>query len=247
MRTKVHQILSLVAAMVAVLVVVPSCIPKEEKEKGEAAKAPPPPPPPEPARSKLKITPDVLYVLVAVESNKCVQITGTGNLEGANAEISSCKSSTAQQFKLQPVAGNYHKLVSALSNKCLATDATSQDTGLKVVQQTCGDGTNQQWILADTAGAPGTLQIVARHNGKALDINEGKSDDGTHVITWPAKVSGNQQFRLNPVSAARAPDTTGSAAKAGAGGSSEPAAAGSGGGSGKGAKGKKPKPGSAKP
>jgi hypothetical protein len=199
------------------------CIPKEEKPQDTKAQpaTPPPPPPPEPARSALKVSPETSYVLRGVESNRCVQFTGGSNADGAMAEIQACKDTNAQQFKLQAVAGGYYRLVNVLSNKCLAADATSQDTGSRVTQSACGDAPHMQWILADAPG--GALQLVARHNGKALDINEGKTADGTAVIVWPAKVSPNQSFKLEPVGGAT-PDAA-HAGKAGAGGAAGTAGA----------------------
>jgi hypothetical protein len=242
MRATFQQILSLAAAMAAVVTLVPSCVPKEEKKEEAKAPPPPPPPPPEPARSKLKVTPGAAYTLVATESSKCLQFVGAGNVEGAHTEIQSCKSTPAQQFKLQPLPGNYYKIVNLASSKCMGADPTSQESGAYVLQQTCNDAAqHQHWIIADAPGAPNMLQVVARHNGKALDVAEGKTGDGTQIIVFPAKgASPNQQFKLSLVTGGGAEATA--AAKSGAGGSGETAAVGAGGAGGKAAKGKKGKP-----
>jgi hypothetical protein len=214
MRMKTHLILSLAVAMGAAVFAAPSCIPKEEK-KQEAAKEPPPPPPPEPSRSKLKIS-DGAYQLVASEANKCVQFVGAGNLEGAHAEIQPCNNSTAQQFKLQPVPGAYYKLVNVASSKCFGSDVASTESGAYVLQQSCNDAAqHQHWIVADAPG--GALQLVARHNGKALDVGEGKTTDGAQLIIFPNTAGPNQKFKLLPVGSAPEP-AAGAPKAAGTGG-----------------------------
>jgi hypothetical protein len=214
MKTKLHLAMSF-AAVVGGMILVPGCIPKEEKkEEAKATPAPPPPPPPEPPRSPMKVTPGAAYTLLAVESNKCIQLAGTH--EGASAEIAACKDSDAQRFKLEPVPGNYYKIVNLATNKCLGADPNSTETGLYVNQYTCADVPNQQWMLSDSPG--GTLALLTRQHVKALDVYEGKTADGTKLIVWPGKASPNQQFRLNPVGekGAAAPVDTSAAGAGGA-------------------------------
>src|SRR5580765_2776672 len=119
-----------------------SCIKKEEKEEENKGgpPPPPPPPPPEPARTAMALNKDVKYTLVAATSGKCVQFNGRGMNEQAVAEIAACDKSPAQQFKLDPVPGNYWRLLNGLSGKGLDVQGISMDDGAVIQQFSCNGG-----------------------------------------------------------------------------------------------------------
>ncbi|HEY7371570.1 MAG TPA: RICIN domain-containing protein [Polyangia bacterium] len=223
----------MVIVALAAATVSSSCIRKEEKEE-EAKGGPPPappPPPPEPARSAMAIDQNAKYNLVAAASGKCVQFTGRGTNEQAGAEIAPCDKSPAQQFKLQPAAGNYWRFINLHSGKCLDVQAISGEDGAIIQQFSCNGGPNQDWIVAD-AGPAGTIRLVARNSGKVLDVKGAGTADGTPIIQWGWRSAPNEQFKLAPVAAAEAPaDKAG--APTGAGGDAK-------GGAGKAAKKEKP-------
>ena len=215
---------SVVMVTLAALAVSSGCIKKEDKEEDNKAgpppaPAPPPAPPPEPARSALAIDQNAKYTIVAAASGKCVQFGGRGMNDQAVAEIATCDKSPAQQFKLQPVPGNYWTFVSVLSGKCLDVQAVSHDDGVLVQQFTCNAGPNQQWIIADAA--PGTVRLTARHSGKVLDVKGAATADGTPIIQWGWRASAaDEQFKLTstagePSVAAKGGPTTGTAGTAG--------------------------------
>ena len=182
-----------------------ACTKREEKVDDYEKAGPPPaapaptPPPPEPARSALAIDQNANYTLVATGAAKCVQFAGRTTNEQALAEIAPCDKSTAQQFKLQSVPGNYWNFVSVLSGKCLDVQAVSSDDGTLVQQFSCNGGPNQQWIIADAA--EGTLRVVARHSGKVLDVKDSATADGTNIVQMGWRAAPNEQFKLTPVGA----------------------------------------------
>jgi hypothetical protein len=196
-----------------------SCIRKEEKDEDNKAgpPPPPPPPPPEPARSAIAIDQNAKYTLVAAASGKCVQFTGRGTNEQAGAEIAACDKSPAQQFKLQPTAGNYWKFINLHSGKCLDVQAVSADDGAIIQQFTCNGGPNQDWIVAD-AGPAGAIRLVARNSGKVLDVKGAGAADGTPLVQWTWKSAPDEHFKLMPVAAAEPPPAEKAGDKAGAGG-----------------------------
>jgi hypothetical protein len=209
----------MVIVALAAATVSSSCIRKEEKEE-EAKGGPPPappPPPPEPARSAMAIDQNAKYTLVAAASGKCVQFTGRGTNEQAGAEIAACDKSPAQQFKLQPAAGNYWRFINLLSGKCLDVQAVSNDDGAIIQQFSCNGGPNQDWIVAD-AGPAGVIRLVARSSGKVLDVKNAATADGTPLIQWGWRSAPNEHFKLTPLAAAEPPAEK--APAAGAGGSS---------------------------
>jgi len=211
--TCVVVIVALAAAAVS-----SSCIRKEEKEEDNKAGPPPPPPPPpaEPARSAMAIDQNAKYTLVASASGKCVQFTGRGMNEQAGAEIAACDKSPAQQFKLQPAAGNYWRFINMHSGKCMDVQAVSSDDGATIQQFTCNGGPNQDWIVAD-AGPAGAIRLVARNSGKVLDVKGAGAADGTPLVQWTWKSAPDEQFKLTPVAAAEPPAEK-AGEKAGAGG-----------------------------
>jgi hypothetical protein len=185
---------------VAAMALAPACITKEEKHEDNKGGLPPPPPPPppappEPARSAMAIDQNAKYTVNAVAANKCLQFVGRGANEQALAEIAACDKSPAQQFKLQPAAGNYWRFVNAVSGKCMDVQAVSSDDGVLVQQYSCNGGPNQDWIIAD-AGPPGVVRLIARHSGKVLDVKDSKTDSATPVIQWTWRSAPNQHFKL---------------------------------------------------
>jgi len=150
--------------------------------------------PPEPPRAAFTVDPAARYNLMAVGANKCVQPAGQSNAVGMRMQIAGCDGSKAQQFRLQPVAGNYVTIVNAFSDLCVDVAGASQDNGAEIVQYACHSSPNQQFVLAD---APeGNLRLVARHSGRSVDVQGAVSTDGTGLIQWPWSGDPNQRFKL---------------------------------------------------
>lgn len=144
----------------------------------------------------MAISPTASYSIVAVASNKCLQYVA-GAPAGARAEIRTCDGSKPQLFNLRPVPGGYQEIVNVPNNDCLDVTAFSQDDGGDVVRWGCNGGANQQWIVAD-AGSD-AIRLVARHSGKVLSIEEGKTSDGALVNQSSWKSGANQRFKLQAV------------------------------------------------
>ena len=213
MRTRTFNVVRVTLAAAAVA---SGCIRKEEKEEKAAAPAPapaPPAPPPEPQRSSLAIDQNATYTVVAAATNKCLQFAGGGSMdEQALAEIAACNKSAGQQFKLQPVQGNYWSFVNVASGKCLDVQALSMDDGGLIQQFSCNAGPNQQWIVADAG--PGAIRLVSRHSGKVLDVKDSGTTDGTKIVQMAWKSAPNEHFKLVALGAAAEPAAKGAEAAA---------------------------------
>jgi subtilisin family serine protease len=144
------------------------------------------------------------YQIVALHSNKCLDVTGgiAATANGTRIQQWSClgTSQTNQIWRLIPV-GNAFQVVAAHSGKCLDVTGGTGATGNDVIVQQwqcLGSGqTNQLWRLVSVGSR---FQLVAVHSGKCLDVTGGTGATGNDVIVqqWSCLGSGqtNQLWEL---------------------------------------------------
>lgn len=186
------QVTAVAAAMTA------GCVENEDKKAPPAPVEPAPVVPPEPGRAAVSIDPAIAYTITTA-GGKCLQFTGAGKEDAAQAEVASCNGSKAQQFNLQTVPGGYYAIINSGSGKCLDVSAFAMTDNALVQQYSCNAGQNQNWIVAD--GSAGSVRLIARHSGKALTVVDmSPGDAGVGKVTQLTAGSGaNQQFKIkNP-------------------------------------------------
>ncbi len=144
----------------------------------------------------ITIDSNATYRIVGVESNKCVQIEGASTADLARAEIGACNGSTAQGFRITPVANaaGFFSIRNVNSGRCLDVEGVSTAEGARLIQWTCSSGRNQQWSISDVSS--GVVRLTARHSNKIVEVSAGATADGSDLFqrTWAGRV--NQQFRL---------------------------------------------------
>jgi hypothetical protein len=67
-----------------------------------------------------------------------------------------------------------------------------------VVQFACDGNSVQHWIVAPNAGAPGTVDVISRFSGKALDVSGWGNTNGTGFQQFDHTSNTNQRFTLSP-------------------------------------------------
>jgi hypothetical protein len=135
------------------------------------------------------------YILVGVQSNKCVGVADSSTANNARVEIETCSGQPNQRFQPEAMGGGFFRMRNARSGLCVDVTGVSQVAGAAVIQFTCGTGLNQQWSFTDVAG--GAERITVRHSGQVLDVTLQSTADGTPLEQWPSNGGGNQQFVLN--------------------------------------------------
>lgn len=135
------------------------------------------------------------YQIIAKHSNKCVDVEGVSQDDGANVHQWDCSGSDNQIWTLNPSGGAY-QIVSKNSNKCLDVAEFSTEDGGNIHQWSCSGSDNQLWELQSSGDG---YQIVSKHSNKCLDIAEVSTDNGANVQQWGCFGGQNQTFSLSQV------------------------------------------------
>lgn len=135
------------------------------------------------------------YQIKAKHSNKCVDVEGFSQDDGANVHQWDCSGSNNQIWTLKPF-GDAYQIISKNSDKCLDVADFSTEDGGNIHQWGCSGSDNQLWELQSSGDG---YQIVSKHSNKCLDIAEVSSDNGANVHQWGCFGGQNQTFALNQV------------------------------------------------
>ena len=137
--------------------------------------------------------------LVAVHSDKCLDVTGRSGDDGVVVIQYSCTGGDNQKWILS-TTGDSTTIVAKHSGKCLDLDYGKAGDGVKIQQWTCNGGNNQLWRLIPV-GDNG-YKIVSVATGGCLDIWTGGIDSLLPLKQGTCKNSnnGNQRFKLVPAS-----------------------------------------------
>lgn len=91
------------------------------------------------------------YQLVARHSGKCLDVFHADLADGTRIIQFTCVNSTAQQFRLEPLASGHSRIVARHSQKCLQPSGGSAADLAPIVQSTCLSTTAQRWRLSSVA------------------------------------------------------------------------------------------------
>lgn len=136
------------------------------------------------------------YQIIAKHSNKCVDVEGFSQDDGANVHQWNCSGTNNQIWTLKPF-GDAYQIVSKNSDKCLDVAEFSTEDGGNIHQWGCSGSDNQLWELQSSGD--GYHQIISKHSNKCLDIADVSTNDGANVHQWGCFGGDNQTFSLKPV------------------------------------------------
>ncbi|WP_426514694.1 ricin-type beta-trefoil lectin domain protein [Dactylosporangium sp. McL0621] len=128
--------------------------------------------------------PSDAFALRGQASNRCLDIAGASQSNGALAEIWDCHGGTNQQFTLT-AAGELRVYGGA---KCLDVTGRGTANGTAVEIWDCNGQTNQQYRL----GSDGTVTAVGAN--KCLDVSANGTANGTKVQIWDCLGAANQKW-----------------------------------------------------
>jgi hypothetical protein len=116
-----------------------------------------------------------------VGSNRCLDVNGASQSDGAVVQIWDCNGGANQTW----TATSSNQLT-VYGNKCL--DAPSAAAGARVQIWTCHGGANQQWRF-NTDGS-----ITGVQSGLCLDVTGRGTANGTAVVLWTCNGGSNQRW-----------------------------------------------------
>jgi len=152
-------------------------------EGGWAPRPPEPPPPPRPR--------DEPVVLVSAASGKCLDAGGGAKREGTPLQLWQCNGTEAQAFVFRILGGDQVHVVHADSGLCAdVAPRGGNDPQLRLARCT---GTPNQ--VFGRVGAGGGFQLVNAGNGRCLDVEGRRSDNGTRILHWACHGGPNQVWR----------------------------------------------------
>lgn len=157
-----------------------------------------------------------VYVLKAVSSGKCVDVTGASTAGGANIEQWDCNKKANQQFKFTSKTGGY-EAVAMHSGLCLDVYGASNADGAKIGQWGCNAHTSQRWKLVSKGS--GQYQLQALSSGKCLQVAGNSATRGASIQQWTCAEKASQKFTFSTVSSGGG-GTGGTGGSPGSGGSS---------------------------
>ncbi|MFF4617932.1 RICIN domain-containing protein [Nonomuraea jabiensis] len=142
------------------------------------------------------------YEVVAEHSGRCLDVQDASRANKANVLQAYCVNGQNQQWALVRTDNGYFKLVARHSGKCLDVQDAGRFQGADVLQATCWDpGYNQQWKMRTVPGAKwrGTglpFELIARHSGLCLDVQDASRAHGANVLQAICKGRPNQIWRF---------------------------------------------------
>ncbi|MEV4624042.1 ricin-type beta-trefoil lectin domain protein [Asanoa sp. NPDC049573] len=116
-----------------------------------------------------------------VGANRCLDVNGASQADGAVVQIWDCNGGANQQWT--PTSS---KQLTVYGNKCL--DAPSASAGARIRIWSCTGGSNQQWNV----NPDGTITGV--QSGLCLDVTGAGTANGAAVELWTCNGGSNQQW-----------------------------------------------------
>ena len=158
------------------------------------------------AGRSLAPSPEARDEIVAMHSNKCLDVEGSSKDDGARVLQWECLGQPNQLWKIIPGSRNTSRIVAQHSEKCLSIGDAEKIGEDSVVQQKClfdGDHPDQEWEVRNLPGRseanPGNIyQIISSQSGKCLDVDGSNMENGASIIQYDCSGSTpNQLWLLN--------------------------------------------------
>ena len=138
--------------------------------------------------------------LVAKNSGKCLDVTGSSLIPGTLVIQWTCWGGANQHWKLNPLSDGSYEITSANSGMALDVSGgpAAVSDGVPVLQWPYWGGTNEKWKLQSTSD--GYYELIVESSGKCLDVTggPGATADGIQVEQWTCWGGDNQKWQTIP-------------------------------------------------
>ncbi|MBP2706846.1 lectin [Microbispora sp. RL4-1S] len=118
-----------------------------------------------------------------VGSGRCLDVTGSSQSNGAQAQIYDCNGQANQQWTSTSASE-----LRVYGNKCLDVNGGSTANGASVIIWDCNGQNNQKWRF----NSDGTLTAVGAN--KCLDVPNNATANGTKLNIWDCNGGSNQRW-----------------------------------------------------
>ncbi|MEU4539217.1 lectin [Streptosporangium sp. NPDC023825] len=128
-------------------------------------------------------TPGSTSALRGGGSNRCLDVNGASQANGALAQIWDCNGGANQRW-----TSNSSGELRVYGNKCLDVNGAGTANGTAVLIWDCNGQNNQKWRF----NSDGTITAVG--SGKCLDVSGNGTTNGTKVHIWTCLGTSNQKW-----------------------------------------------------
>jgi hypothetical protein len=166
------------------------------------------------------VTSGATYVLKALNSGLCVDVTGGSAASGAKLEQWTCLAGHANQQWMVTSKGSGQYELRSVNNtaECMDVYKASLDSGAIVQQWSCNNQPNQRWTLKSLGN--NQYNVVSVNSGKCLDVYQASTAAGSAIDQWSCNGHASQTFTFGAVSGGGG--TGGSGGTGGTGGTPPP-------------------------
>ncbi|MEV0570716.1 RICIN domain-containing protein [Dactylosporangium sp. NPDC050588] len=134
------------------------------------------------------------FNLVAQHSGKVAEITGASTAAGAGLAQWTSNGGQHQQFAFIDAGGGYVRIKARHSG--LVLQVAGNTSGAAITQQPDTNAAGQQWRLTEQGG---TVSLVNRQSGLAMDVWERSTADGARISQYAYSGNPNQRFTRRAV------------------------------------------------
>jgi hypothetical protein len=153
---------------------------------------------------------DVSYEIVGDFSDKCLDVKGSSELNGASLQQWQCTGAANQRYRLMNVGDGFYRVSNISSGKCLRAESGKSDNGTRMVLWDCNDNPDQKIRLEPSANE--TFNFRFAHSKKCMDVAGTSTDNGKEVHQWDCSSSTpDQKWSLREVEGSGVPAAPGTA------------------------------------
>lgn len=135
------------------------------------------------------VTNSIYMIKTVLDESKYIDILARSTENDANVGIWDNYNGENQKFKIIKKEDGYYTIQACHSNKYLTATGDGN-----VIQYTENNNDNQKWAINKTSD--GYYTITSKVNGRAFDVANGSTENGTNVGLYTLHEGNNQKFML---------------------------------------------------
>lgn len=132
----------------------------------------------------------------AIDSSKCIDVSGAGKDNSTNVQIWTKTPNTAQTWSVTYLGDGYYSIFDKNSGKSLDVQGAYAQKGTNVQIYTDNGSDAQRWIIKSAGN--GMYYIISKCNGLYVDVNGGVNRNGTNIQMWCGNGSNAQKWKFTP-------------------------------------------------
>ena len=142
-----------------------------------------------------KIANGVYNIKSNLDSTKLIDVKSASPLSGANVQLWTKNSSSAQWFNFEfDAQTGYYKISNFFTKKNLDVYGAGNANGTNVQMYNANNTNAQKWQIVESGN--GTFNLLSASSGKALDISNGKNQNGSNMQIWVRNKTNAQKWLL---------------------------------------------------